>query len=345
MDNPTTNAPSGGAPPSPARIFQTLQAYHQTAALKAGIDLGVFTAIADGATTSESIATAVSASAKGIRVPCDFLTIIGFLTKSGANYSLSADSAIFLNQHSPAYMGGIAKFILTDELTTPYRDFAAVVRKGGTTLADAGTVSNDNHVWDEFARSMVPMMIMQAEMLPGLIDGDVDRPLRVLDMAAGHGMFGIKVAQKFPNAHITALDWDHVLAVAKENAVALGVSDRHTLLPGSAFDVDYGGPYDVILITNFLHHFSPETNVGLLKKVRAALADGGVAITLEFVPNEDRVSPPMSAAFAMTMLGSTAEGDAYPFSLLASMFRDAGFSSSEIHPLLPTPQSAVVSKK
>ena len=70
-------------------------------------------------------------------------------------------------------------------------------------------------------------------------------------------------------------------------------------LPGSAFDVEYGGPYDAILLTNFLHHFDVPTCVGLLKKVRAALKPGGVAATLEFVPNEDRVSPPMAAAFAL----------------------------------------------
>jgi len=339
------NSSSGTPQPSPALIFQTLQAYHQTAALKAAIDLGVFTAIADGATTAESIGAAVSASPKGTRVLCDFLTIMGFLVKTGSSYALSMDSSIFLNQHSPAYMGGISKFILDDTLTTPFRDLAAVVRKGGTTLPDAGTVTDDNQVWVEFARTMVPMMHMQSEMMPEIIGGDVNRPLKVLDIAAGHGIFGIAIANKFPNAHVTALDWTNVLAVAYENAVGAGVESRYTLRPGSAFDVDYGGTYDVILLTNFLHHFSHEKNVELLVKVRAALNEGGRVITLEFVPNEDRVSPPSAAGFAMTMLGSTPEGDAYPFSALDAMFRDAGFSSSVLHPLIPTPQSAVVSQK
>ena len=124
MSNPPTNAGESG-PPSPALIFQTLQAHYQSAALTAGIDLGLFTAIADGAVTADAIASACSASPKGIRVLCDYLTILSFLVKTDGTYALSRDSAIFLNQHSPAYMGGIAKFLLTDELTTPYRDFAA----------------------------------------------------------------------------------------------------------------------------------------------------------------------------------------------------------------------------
>ncbi len=107
------------------------------------------------------------------------------------------------------------------------------------------------------------------------------------------------------------LDWAPVLRVALENAKKAGVQDRYDMLPGSAFDVDFGGPYDAVLLTNFLHHFDVPTCVGLLKKVRASLKPGGIAATLEFVPNPDRVSPPMPAAFAMTMLASTAAGDAY----------------------------------
>ena len=107
------------------------------------------------------------------------------------------------------------------------------------------------------------------------------------------------------------------------------MKDRYEMLPGSAFDVEFGGPYDVVLLTNFLHHFDKPTNVELLKKVRAALKPGGRAATLEFVPNADRVSPPMPAAFAMTMLTSTADGDAYTFAELAAMYAEAGFKGDE----------------
>ncbi len=153
--------------------------------------------------------------------------------------------------------------------------------------------------------------------------------MRVLDIAAGHGLFGIEIAKQNPQAQVTGLDWAPVLRVALKNAEKAGVKDRYDMLPGSAFEVEFGGPYDVVLLTNFLHHFDKPTNVGLLKKVRAALKPGGRAATLEFVPNEDRVSPPMPAAFAMTMLTTTAEGDAYTFSELSAMYDEAGFNGDE----------------
>ena len=143
---------------------------------------------------------------------------------------------------------------------------------------------------------------------------------------------------------MTGLDWAPVLRVALENARKAGVHDRYDMLPGSAFDVPFGGPYDTVLLTNSLHHFNVETCVGLLKKVRGSLKPGGCAATLEFVPNEDRVSPPMPAAFSMTMLTSTAAGDAYTFRELSDMHTKAGFSGVKAHPIPMSPHTIVMAR-
>ncbi|MCH7826024.1 MAG: class I SAM-dependent methyltransferase [Acidobacteria bacterium] len=143
----------------------------------------------------------------------------------------------------------------------------------------------------------------------------------------------------------TALDWGKVLRIASENAAARGLADRHTTIVGDAFEVDFGGSYDLVLLTNFLHHFDPLTCESLLAKAHAALKEGGRAVTLEFVPNDDRISPPTPALFAMTMLVTTPSGDAYTFGELEAMAAAAGFSRSELHPLEPTFQSGVISYK
>ena len=208
-----------------------------------------------------------------------------------------------------------------------------------------GTIEPENPIWVRFARGMAPMMSMPAQMMAKLVDPNGDRKLKILDIAAGHGVFGIAFARNNKQAEITAVDWQAVLEVAKENAQKAGVSDRYRTIPGSAFDVDFGTGYDLVLLTNFLHHFDPPTNETLLRKVRAALADGGRAVTLEFVPNEDRVTPPDAAGFSMMMLTGTPNGDAYTFSELERMFANAGFSRSTIHPLSPSIQQVVISEK
>ena len=140
-----------------------------------------------------------------------------------------------------------------------------------------------------------------------------------------------------------ALDWAKVLEVATENARKAGVADRHSTIIGSAFEADFGNGYDLVLLTNFLHHFDEATNIGLLMKVHAALKPGGRVATLEFVPNEDRVSPLVPATFSLIMLGETEHGDAYTFAEFEQMFKNAGFSRSELHELPPGPGRLVIS--
>ena len=336
---------SAAQQPSPQLFFQTINAHQRTEALKAGIELEVFTAIGEGNTTAAQIAQRTGAAEKGVRVLCDFLTIMGMLTKEDNNYALTLDSATFLNKHSPAYLGGAVEFLCAPMVAGAAQTMTEAVRKGGTAMDNDGTVGHDNPVWVNFARGMAPMMAMPAQLLANLVDPNADRKLKILDIAAGHGLYGIAFAKKNPQADVTALDWTNVLAVAKENAQRAGVSDRHHTIEGSAFDVDYGSGYDLILLTNFLHHFDPPTCETLLRKVHNALADGGRAVTLEFVPNDDRVTPPDSAGFSMMMLISTPSGDAYTFAELEKMFANAGFSRSTLHALPPTFQQVVISEK
>lgn len=330
--------------PTPQLFFQTINAYQQTEGLKAAIELEVFTAIGEGNATFPEIAKRCDTSERGMRILCDFLCIMGFLTKEENRYSLTADSATFLDKRSPAYLGGVTEFMLSPMLLKPFRNFTEAVRKGGTTMPDGGTVSPDNPIWVKFARAMAPMMALPAQLMTKLVDPAGDRKLKILDIAAGHGLYGIEFAKNNPQANVVALDWPNVLEVAKENAAAAGVVDRYSTIGGSAFDVDYGSGYDLILLTNFLHHFDPPTNETLLRKVHAALAENGRAITLEFIPNDDRISPP-EASFSVQMLGGTEAGDAYTFAELEKMFANAGYASSEMHPLPPSVQRVVISQK
>jgi hypothetical protein len=330
------------APLNPGLVFEMMQSHQRTAALKAAIELDVFRAVGEGPGDVASIARHAKASERGIRILCDFLVINGVLAKENGHYKHTPSSAAFLDPRSPACLASIAQFIGNPAINGPYEHLAEVVRAGRTTLEGAGSVEPENPIWVQFAETMGPMMGPMAGPLGAVVLEGHNGPMRVLDIAAGHGLFGIEIAKQNPQAHVTGLDWAPVLRVALKNAEKAGVKDRYDMLPGSAFEVDFKGPYDVVLLTNFLHHFNKSTCVGLLKKVRGALKAGGKAATLEFVPNEDRVSPPMPAAFAMTMLTTTAEGDAYTFAELKAVYGEAGFKDVTAHPIAMSPHTVVM---
>ena len=330
--------------PSAEVVFDTLFAYQRSAALKTAIDLELFTAIDEGAHTTSALAKRCGASERGTRMLCDYLVTIGLLSKSGGVYHLVPESATFLSTRSPAYLGTTARFLLRPELKRNFDNLTEAVRRGGVPPDGNNNVSDENPIWIEFARSMMPMMVPAAHAIADLLGASPHDKLRVLDIAAGHGLFGITIAQRNPRAEIVAVDWKAVLAVAEEHADSAGVRDRYRTLPGDAFHVDFGTGYDVALVTNFLHHFDHETCTNFLRKVHAAVNAGGRVVVLEFVPNPDRVSPPVAARFSLTMLAGTPGGDAYTFAELERQLEDAGFRDVSAH-ALPTPEMVLVAHK
>lgn len=330
--------------PSPQHFFETINAFQRSAALKGAIELDLFTAIAEGNKTSEAMALRCQASQRGVRILADYLTVIGFLTKSGNQYDNTPDSAVFLNRHSPAYLGGATGFLLYPEHVRRYDQVADAVRKGGA-VTDDTIATPENEMWVTFAQSMAKLQTVTAEALAKVLHIDNAQRLRVLDIAAGHGAFGITLGRHNPHAEVVALDWQNVLQVAKTNADHAGLGDRWRALPGSAFDVDYGADYDVVLVTNFIHHFDKPTTEKLLRKVHAALAPSGRVAILDFIPNEDRVSPPMPAMFPLTMLVGTESGDAYTHEEYRQMLQHAGFGQEELHDLPPTFFRAIIARK
>jgi 2-polyprenyl-3-methyl-5-hydroxy-6-metoxy-1,4-benzoquinol methylase len=332
--------------PSPLAIFAIIQSYQRTFVLKAGVELGLFTVIGEGKQTVAEIAKACGASERGVRILCDALVANSLLLKAGNSYSLSPDAALFLDRRSPAYFGNALQFLLHPSQIDSMTRLAEAVRKGGATEGNS-TLSPEDPVWEEFARGMAPLMVPLAEAIANQLQPVLAGKTapKVLDIAAGHGMFGITLARHLPAAHVYALDWANVLPAATENARRLGVAERHHLIPGDAFSVNFGTGYEAVLLTNFLHHFSPARNVVLLRKCVQAMNPGGRLVILEFVPNEDRVSPFGPAMFSATMLSTTPEGDAYTFRDLSDMCTQAGLEGPQMVSLDPMPQSLVLARK
>ena len=324
---------------SPALIMDAILAYQQTAALKAAIELDVFSAIGRGNTTVEGLAQSTEAATRGIRILCDYLTVQGHLEKQASEYRLTPSSAAFLDRSSPSWIGSITEYLAAPEMTALFLDSpASYVRNGGS----VGLANNapDHPIWVKFARAMGPSRAPVAAQ----VASELARwtPQKILDIACSHGMFGVAVLQTIPSATVTAVDWQAVLAVALENAETVGVSDRYRPLPGSAFDVDWGEGFDLVLLTNFLHQLDRDICVALLRRARESLAPGGRVAVVEQVPNEDRVSPRFPAMFSFQMLASTPQGEAYTAHDFEHMAQAAGFGRMTVTLLPPTPQSLLL---
>lgn len=326
---------------SPVAFVEATLAYQKTAAIKAAVDLDLFTLIGEGAETVDALAARTRASQRGLSILCDFLSVHGFLEKSGGRYLATASSRAFLDRRSPSYMGGIVDFHAAPEMCALFlTDPVSYVRHGGT--EGLGSIAPDHPLWSIFAEAMAQTMAPVAAAVAKRVAAWPSPPRKVLDIAAGHGVFGISVAKAVPGAEVTAVDWPAILKIARSNAEAAGVGTAFRERPGDAFKIDWGAGYDLVLLANFLHHFDLAQCQDLLRRVRASLNHGGRALAVEFVPNEDRVSPPFQAGFAFYMLGSTPAGNAYTASDFEAMARAAGFGGIEVVALPRSAQSLVV---
>ncbi|HEY6418121.1 MAG TPA: class I SAM-dependent methyltransferase [Candidatus Binataceae bacterium] len=181
--------------------------------------------------------------------------MIGFLQKHGETYSLAADAAGFLDRRSPACLGAAAAEALSGKaLVAAFATLTAAVRNGGTALPGGGTLAPEHPMWVEFARAMGVPGAFVAHLLAECLDQEAKGPTKLLDIAAGHGLYGIEFAKRNPDTEVFAVDWPEVLAIARGNADAAGVGPRFHSIPGDALTVDFGTDYDLALITNFLPH-------------------------------------------------------------------------------------------
>lgn len=338
METNVADAHAGAV--SPELVVEALFACRKTAAIRAAIELDLFTHIGEGKTAA-LLASAIGASERGVRILCDYLVVHGFLTKESGQYRMTPSTRMFLDRNSPAYMGSAVEFIAAPEVLDNFlRDPAAIVRNGGS--AGLANMSADNPVWVKFARGMGSFTGLSAKILAGEISGWPRSPKKVLDIAAGPGVFGIEIAKAIPSAEIVAVDWAAVLELSQQNAQKAGVADRYRTIAGSAFDVEWGTDYDLVMLPNFLHHFDLPTCTQLLRRIIASLAEQGRIVAVDFVPNEDGVSPPFPAAFSWEMLAGTPAGQAYTQSELTEMARLAGLTGVKVRPLPPTPASLIL---
>ncbi len=337
----------GQAPEMRQQIFGLLQGFMATAAVKAGIELELFTHIAHGTDTAEKLAAAKNLPERSTRILCDGLVTFGALAKSEGHYTLPPASREMLVKGSPGYIGHMAGLIANPIMWSEAGRLTDVV-KAGHSLMEHGAEAEDNPFWHEFSRVTKrmastdgpPLAELAATMFPA------GGPKRILDIAVGSGMYGFSALKRFPEARLVSVDWPGVLKLAEPTAQEMGIADRVEFRPGDVFKDDLGSGYDLVLAVNFYHHFSIEQNLELSRRLYQATAPGGVLVIVDAVPDEKREQPGFPLAFALTMLIWTREGDTYTLSEYKRMLEPAGYHDVDLKIVrVGVPLQAIVARK
>jgi 2-polyprenyl-3-methyl-5-hydroxy-6-metoxy-1,4-benzoquinol methylase len=339
--------PDNGLTPVP--LFEMMHAYKLTATLNAGIELGVFDQLATGPASAETVAGPLGLHPRGARVLLNALTALGLLEPAEPDsYRLSALATRFLVRGQPGYLGDMAGVIASSWEWAAMERLADAVRKGGPVVEENAETPEFDY-WRTFAASAHAIAGPSAKAVADLLlpwAGEQGE-LRVLDVACGHGLYGFAFAQRLAQARVWSLDWPNVIEVAMRHAARLGVAGQVNALTGDMFSTDLGGPYDLVLITNVLHHFSVAKAAELLRRAASVTRPGGKVAVVGFVTDAGRspVADRQAHMFALLMLAWTAEGEVHTADDYVRMLGSAGYTDVTAHPVPGLPAQIMVATR
>ncbi|HEY4009947.1 MAG TPA: class I SAM-dependent methyltransferase [Acidobacteriaceae bacterium] len=314
---------------TPERIMQFAWGFAPPLVIEAGIRHKVFDALDAGPKTVEEVAAATGASARGLRAIMNCLVGLELLKKSDGKYELTPESSTFLVTTKPSFFGGMVAHT-SGQLMPPWLHISDVV-KTGKPAAAVNLEGDGSAFFQELVSNIFPMSYGAAQALAKHLNfGEAGGPVRVLDLGAGSGVWGIAVAQSSPRVEVTAVDWPAVLPIAQKTAAKFGLAERYKTVPGDLATADFGRDYDVITIGHILHSEGVERSKQLLRKCFDALAPGGTIAIQEFLVNADHTGPPMGVIFAVNMLINTENGDTWSFEEIAGWLKEVGFANPRL---------------
>ena len=309
---------------TPDRIMQFGWGYAPTFIIRAALQYRIFDLLDQSPKTVDQLASASSTSKRALTAILNALVGLQFLTSSNGRYSLTPESAAFLVSTKPGYHGAFFQHTL-DQIMPRWQQLPEVVRTGKPVQA-ANEQKQGAEFFAEFVEALFPMGYAGARALGEHLGvARSTGPVKVLDLAAGSGVWGIALAHLSPNVRISAVDWPEVLETTKRVAARNGVADRLSTIPGDLMAANFGSGYQIAILGHILHSEGEKRSRQLLRKTFDALAPGGTIAIGEFVPNDERTGPPSALIFAVNMVINTEEGNTFTFSEISSWLREAGF--------------------
>ncbi|MER6414115.1 methyltransferase [Streptomyces humidus] len=315
------------------RLLDMMTGFKSTYLLRTALELGIFDCFTHGPVGAAEVARAVSADPRAVRLLLGALAGAGLLEPAGEAFRPAPGAERLLVGSAKEYFGGNVHVAASLWEWDTMRALPDVVRKGGP-LADAEAERPGFAFWTDFATHLTGLTRAGAAHVADLLEpwAAERKGLRVLDVGCGHALFGLTLAGRRPAGHVRCQDWPEVLEAAERHARRLGLQDRTSYLPGDAFEVPVGGPYDVIVLANFLLMFSHRRCVDLLRRLTPALAPGGRVVIAGFTTGDAAPREEYHAhMLGLLMLATTAGGEAHSADAYASMLAEAGLTSVRAH--------------
>jgi len=311
---------------TPERLMQFGFAYAPPLIIGAAVSNKVFDTLeSGGGKTVEQVSKITGASERGLRAIMNALVGLELLKKDRhEKYSLTPESEAFLVRNKPGTLSGFFAMASTHRVPD-WLHLNEAVKTGAPSVA-VNREATGPEFFSVLVKNIIPMSYPAAVTLGQSLGlAKTQRPVRVLDVAAGSGIWGIALAQQSPLVRVTAQDWAAMIPTTKRITQKFGVADRFSYVGGDVLEADFGSNYDVAILGHILHTEGENRSRKLLKKVFAALKSGGTIAIGEWLVNDARTEPLPALIFAVNMLLHSERGDTFSFNEIKNWLEDTGF--------------------
>lgn len=322
------------------RLQKMAQAYWESAALMAAVELEIFTAIARGQDTIPAVAKTAGIGERNAERLLTALSAMTLLSRDGERFTNAADVERFLVKDSDRYAGPWILF--TKPRWEAYGKMSERLRS---------TEVNKLGAYKEFtvedARRYHGATYSIGMGAARLFSRQVDLTGRqtMLDLGGGSGAYSIVATKTYPGLKAIVLDLPPVVVVAREYIEANGASGRVSAIAGDFTESAFPKGVDVVVMASNLPQYEPDLIRLVVGKAFAALVPGGEMHLVGETLHDDRNGPLSAALWGLNegVYGST--GVAHTESEVKGYLRDAGFTGVEVHPFVPGVLSRVAGRK
>lgn len=343
---PTATTPCRSTAPVPAadpnRILDLSWGIARTGTLVTALELDMFTAVSDGASTAPELAARLGVAERAANALVTALLGLGLLEEDGAGrLALAADAQAYLVRGRPGYLGELRhmhkalNFRLWPRLTEAART--------GEPLQDI-FAADGSDVWQQVTGYLDALGDATAGWFAGRLAAELPSNPSVLDLGCGSGGYSRVLARALPGSRVTALDRPEMATTAQRFAEADGLGKAIRCYGGDLCDLNWGGPHHLVLMANLLHGYDEPDALDLLRRAEGVLAADGQIAIVEIVPDH-RASDnnPVATFFGLQML-MTSAGRAYTHKEYRRLLTSSGFGPATARRIPAGPHTLITAR-
>jgi SAM-dependent methyltransferase len=329
-----TDAPATSLDPEP--ILRLAFGFMATKHLFAASELGLFEALADSPTTIDGLAARTGLTRRAARISADAMVAVGLLERVGDTYRNTQVTAVFLSGHGPADLRPLLRF--WDKISYPASmEMAEALARGPS----KEIFELDDELQAVASAGIQAFTIGPATTLPKIFDFAGHH--RLLDIGGGTGSWSITAVEAHPHLQATLFELSVAADVARNSVAAAGLDARISVVVGDAMTGALPSGYDVFLLANLIHYWSPDQNRALLRRVRSVAETGSSLLLADFWTDPTHTQPLQAALMAGEFAVHIRNGDVYSVDELRGWLDETDWRFIR-HSPLAGPQSLVVAE-